>query len=268
MKSGYQFCNNCGKNGHIFQQCINPIISNGVVACRKKISNNEWQFLTICRKNTLGYIDFLRGKYPLYNRQYIQDLINEMSIEEKRNICDKTFPILWDRLWGDYVGLQYRGEEKNSKEKFNQIKKGIAVTKDDKYDLVGLVNSSTTNWSEPEWGFPKGRRNHGENDMNCGLREWEEETGISKHSLLLIKNVSPFNEVFIGSNYKSYMSRYFLALIKDGNVNINNYQSSEVSDMQWLTLEECKNKFRPYNPEKLEIIKNINNVLNKYSLIS
>ena len=35
MKSGYQFCNNCGKNGHIFQQCIHPIISNGIIACRK-----------------------------------------------------------------------------------------------------------------------------------------------------------------------------------------------------------------------------------------
>ena len=48
--------------------------------------------------------------------------------------------------------------------------------------------------------------------MDC--REWEEETGISKHDLMIIKNILPYNEVFIGSNYKSYLHRYFLALVK------------------------------------------------------
>ena len=49
---------------------------------------------------------------------------------------------------------------------------------------------------------------------------------------------------------------------------LDNYQTTEVSDMQWLTWEECQLKFRPYNPEKSELINNINKVLNKYSLIS
>ena len=28
----YQYCNNCGKQGHIFQNCKKPIISSGIVA--------------------------------------------------------------------------------------------------------------------------------------------------------------------------------------------------------------------------------------------
>ena len=252
MNTKYQFCNNCGKNGHIFQHCLQPIISNGIITCRKN-RNEKWEFLTICRKNTLGYIDFLRGKYPLYNSCYIQDLINEMTIKEKQYLLTKSFTELWTDLWGDYVGLQYRGEEKSSKDKFIQIKKGIVISKEEKYDLNTLIKSSETDWKEPEWGFPKGRRNYGENDIGCGLREWEEETGISKHELLLIKNIIPFNEVFIGSNYKSYLHRYFLALIKNPNVDINKYQTTEVSNMEWLTYEECEKKFRPYNPEKNEI---------------
>ena len=166
MKSGtYQFCNNCGKSGHIFQQCLQPIISNGIIACRKN-GLGKWEFLTICRKNTLGYIDFLRGKYPLYNKDYIQDLINEMTLTEKENILNKTFAELWSNLWGDYVGLQYRGEEKNSKDKFLQIKKGIVISNNEAYDLSIIVRESNTTWEEPEWGFPKGRRNYGENDIN------------------------------------------------------------------------------------------------------
>ena len=267
MNTKYNFCNNCGKNGHTFQQCIQPIMSNGIIACRKN-KLDEWEFLTICRKNTLGYIDFIRGKWPLYNKRYIQDLINEMTIEEKNNIIKKTFDELWTNLWGEYIGLQYRGEEKSSKDKFIQIKKGIVISNDEKYDLVSLIHSSNTCWEEPEWGFPKGRRNYGENDLNCGFREWEEETGISKHELVIIKNIQPYNEVFIGSNYKSYLHRYFLALVKNPDIMLDNYQVTEVSDMKWLTWEECQNKFRPYNPEKSELIKNINKVLNKYSLIS
>jgi len=38
--------------------------------------------------------------------------------------------------------------------------------------------------------------------------------------------------------------------------------------MKWLTIDECLNLIRPYNLEKIELIKNINKVLNKYSLIS
>jgi 8-oxo-dGTP pyrophosphatase MutT (NUDIX family) len=242
-------------------------MSNGIIACKKN-KLDKWEFLTICRKNTLGYIDFIRGKWPLYNKRYIQDLINEMTIEEKNNIIEKTFDELWTNLWGEYIGLQYRGEEKSSKDKFIQIKKGIVISNDEKYDLVSLIHSSNTCWEEPEWGFPKGRRNYGENDLNCGFREWEEETGISKHELVIIKNIQPYNEVFIGSNYKSYLHRYFIALVKNPDIMLDNYQVTEVSDMKWLTWEECQNKFRPYNLEKSELIKNINKVLNKYSLIS
>ena len=46
-------------------------------------------------------------------------------------------------------------------------------------DIINYINSSTTKWVEPEWGFPKGRRNPGERDIACGTREFIEETGYS-----------------------------------------------------------------------------------------
>ena len=98
MNVKYNFCNNCGKSGHTFQKCVQPIMSNGIIACQKNKSD-KWEFLTICRKNTLGYIDFIRGKWPLYNKSYIQDLINEMTLDEKQNLMDKSFNDLWVNLW-------------------------------------------------------------------------------------------------------------------------------------------------------------------------
>ena len=156
----------------------------------------------ICRKDSLGYIDFLRGKYPLYNKQYILTLINEMTLQEKNNIREEHFDILWKKLWGDFVGLQYRGEEKNAKDKFLQIIRGIKICNTEGYNLESLIKESDTAWTTPEWGFPKGRRNYQESDLSCGLREFEEETGYDKNTVCIVKNLLPFEELFVGSNLK------------------------------------------------------------------
>ena len=109
----YQFCNNCGKMGHVFHACKKPITSSGI-ACFKKDMQGNLEYLLICRKDTLGYVDFIRGKYPLYNVTYIQNLINEMTIEEKNKILTREFKYLWNELWGNFSGQQYTCEEKNS----------------------------------------------------------------------------------------------------------------------------------------------------------
>ena len=115
----YYFCNNCGKQGHVFGHCKLPITSVGIVAFRR--IDKDIRYLLICRKDSLGFIEFLRGKYPLYNSDYIQTLINEMTVQEKTKLMTKSFEELWRCLWGDYIGLQYRGEERHAKEKFTQI---------------------------------------------------------------------------------------------------------------------------------------------------
>ena len=55
-----QFCNNCGKQGHLFNHCKIPITSIGII-CFNKTENMKNKFLMICRKDSIGYIEFLRG---------------------------------------------------------------------------------------------------------------------------------------------------------------------------------------------------------------
>jgi len=38
MKS-YQFCNNCGKNGHLYHCCKKPITSSGIIGFKKDKQN-------------------------------------------------------------------------------------------------------------------------------------------------------------------------------------------------------------------------------------
>ena len=262
----YNFCNNCSNQGHLFNQCKMPITSIGIVAFKKEQTNLK--YLMICRKDSLGYIEFLRGKYPLYNKEYIQTLIDEMTVTEKENIISNNFEELWKSLWGDFIGIQYRSEEKHAKDKFTQIQRGIQIYSEGNYDLTSLVKESKTQWTTPEWGFPKGRRNYQETDITCAYREFNEETGYMKEDLDMITNIQPFEEIFIGSNYKSYKNKYYVAkLISGGDVSTS-FQKSEVSDMRWLTLDKCLSIIRPYNLEKIQLIKDINNVLERYRLIS
>ena len=94
----------------------------------------------------------------------LQNIINEMTIQEKANLLTKDFKELWKDLWGDYYGVQYKTEEKNAHDKFYQIKEGIHLFDDNFFNLEQLIQNSNTSWTEPEWGFPKGRRNYNEND--------------------------------------------------------------------------------------------------------
>jgi len=264
--STYDFCNNCGKTGHLYHQCKKPITSTGIVLFRKNKTKNCFEYLMICRKDTLGYVDFLRGKYPIYNKIFIKNLINEMTINEKEKISNTPFNILWKELWGERVTMQYKNEEKMSEDKFNLLKLGINC-KDYSFNLKELMDWSSTTWEEPEWGYPKGRRNHLENDLNCAVREFEEETGISRYNIDIIKNILPIEEIFTGSNLKSYKHKYYLANIKNDKIDTCNYQKSEVSNMKWFSLEKSKNIIRPYNYERIELIEQVDKILHKYSLI-
>jgi 8-oxo-dGTP pyrophosphatase MutT (NUDIX family) len=145
------------------------------------------------------------------------------------------------------------------------LKAGIQIN-EELMTIDTLINSSTTNWKETEWEFPKGRRNFLEKDLDCALREFEEETGYSRNKLKVVENLMPFEEIFIGSNHKSYKHKYFLAFMEDNVDLLENFQLTEVSKLDWKTLEECLESIRPYNLEKKQLILNINNVLQEYRL--
>lgn len=49
-------------------------------------------------------------------------------------------------------------------------------------------------------------------------------------------------------------------------ISLYNYQQSEVSKIEWKSLDECLESIRPYNLEKKQLIININKVLQEYRI--
>ena len=269
------FCNNCGKNGHLMHACKHPITSNGIIVF--KDSDEGPAYLMIRRKDTVGFVEFIRGKYPVYNRAYLQRLVDEMTLDEKRRLQTQTFSELWTNVWGEYLNTKYQTEETVSGERFNLLKKGVKINRGNgNYDYItldDLIENSATRWSEPEWGFPKGRRNYQEKDMDCALREFSEETGYDSSKLVVMQNIIPYEEIFMGSNVKTYKHKYYVAyfpLTQNAAASFSispKFQKTEVSKMEWFSFEECVRHIRPYNLEKLNILRNLNDALKEYEIV-
>jgi ADP-ribose pyrophosphatase YjhB (NUDIX family) len=246
-------CNNCGVTGHVFYNCKRPIMSFGIVCYR--IYNGNLQFLMIRRKDSLGYVELLRGKLNTNNDFHLSNIISEMTIEEINNIKQYSYSTLWDKLWNK----KNEKVDKRNEEKFNHLK----------FKKQHLLDLFSQGWIEPEWGFPKGRRNNRENDFDCAIREFEEETGFSRNKLDIIKNMGYFEEVFTGSNMKSYKHKYYICKMNVQDSFARNFQKSEIGDMQWFTYEECMSKIRSYNVEKKIMLTNIYNIIqNSHELYS
>ena len=73
-------CQNCGNKGHHIRNCINPITSLGIVLYKK--CKEGFKYLLVRRKNTIGFVEFIRGKYAINDTSYLQQLFNVMTENE------------------------------------------------------------------------------------------------------------------------------------------------------------------------------------------
>lgn len=287
-----QHCNNCGRFGHINKACKEPITSIGIICVRiddeqtrrlvrerlfklEKASipklnslnnriiprmedyNDKIRFLMIKRKHSLGFLEFIRGRYEIDDYQKIIKLFEHMSHEEIDIIKMRDFDFIWNQVWGRTAHLKiYEEEYKKSREKFNSIK-----FKNELHNVIGLdffTNNITPKWKQGEWGFPKGRRSYHEKNVSCAIREFQEETGYTNDDCTLFENVLPTREIFRGTNGVEYKHIYYLALLND-NIEIPKIaaDNNEVGDIQWYTYSEGAKVIRSYHTEKKQVLNDV-----------
>jgi 8-oxo-dGTP pyrophosphatase MutT (NUDIX family) len=243
-------CSNCGRPGHFFRECTEPITSLGIVAFRRPPGTTGPQFLFVRRRVSIGYIEIMRGKYELRDTAGIQALVDQATVSERQQLLTRPFPDLWRELWNGAATRRYLAEFEQAKAKFETLRA--------RGGLAAAVAASTTTWSEPEWGFPKGRRSSSESEMTCALRETWEEAGVRRTDLRIVDPTAPLLEEYTGSNGIQYRHRYWLAEAP-GTLEVsvdptNLDQIREISDVRWCTLEEGRALIRDYNREKRAVL--------------
>ncbi len=243
-------CVNCKKAGHTFRDCKEPTTSYGIAAIRFA---PEPQYLLIRRRDSLGYVDFLRGKYTMSQSGYIKTLLESMTREELNRLISTPFDELWTSLWNSQNTRQFRLEYESAKRIFESFRAtGDIAGK----VLSRYISEVTTNWTEPEWGFPKGRRSPHETELACAIREFGEETGIPTKDLRIRTTLPPEKEEYRGTNNINYRHVYYIAdCDTDAAVNLSNrVQTREVGDIGWFPFEEAYLKIRETNPEKRAVL--------------
>lgn len=269
-------CANCGCMGHIYKNCNHPIISYGII-CYKLMYDEDLngiypKYLMVQRKDSLHYVEFIRGKYNIKAKTYIMDMFSLMTNEERNGIATQSFEKLWQTLWCKNISDENKSFSKEYKEaldKFNLLKKGYYVrNKDDIsfFNIDFIIKHTQSKYNETEWGFPKGRRNINEEDISCALREFREEAGISSKSIQLSTHIKPLEEVFSGSNKVRYKHVYYIAKMHEEKENIsidplNKQQCKEIRNIQWFSYTEAQSKIRDTNIERKELLRRLNQVI-------
>ena len=118
-KKNYIQCINCNKKGHTCKQCNQPTTSHGIIAF--KIDNNIPYYLMICRRNTIHYVEFIRGKYEIYNTTYLNSMFKGMTREERDKILLGDFDDLWNSFWLNKRQDKYNKEYNISKIKYGEL---------------------------------------------------------------------------------------------------------------------------------------------------
>lgn len=325
-------CINCGKKGHEFKMCQEPITSYGIInfdiidkinenlviedkfSIKKNINyriiskkypnikctftdakfnninlyklNNynipfesdedlfkfsyykeKISFMMVSRRHSLGFTEFVRGRYDVTNAKTIINLFEQMYHYEikfiKKNKYDDILYYFLNRN-GDsketflkYIyDSKYSNEYNQAKIKFNLLLNAESQENEIPLKLEFYTKYIKPKWNYPEWGFPKGRREkNAEENIECACREFEEETGYNKNDYQLLNKVEPIEEKLVGTNGVVYKHIYYLSVNnKNRDCRATNYDTHEIGEIKWFTYEEAMKNIRPYHHEKKKIL--------------
>lgn len=258
---GSIICTNCGQAGHVTKHCTLPITSYGVILFRPGP-----QILLIRRRDSISFVEIMRGKYKVADTDYVKCLLLGMTADEQQRILHTPFDALWEELWGPPLDSRhlYRSERESSRAKLEQLRNG-GQGQPPLRDLIAEVGSQ---WTTPEWGFPKGRRDPHESEYACAMRELWEETGFKESDFQIIKNLDPLTEQFRGSNGVQYCHKYYIGRVLPAAAQrelvITPEMKQEVGEIRWVTEEEGLACIRPENPEKRELLRDVGRLLRTY----
>lgn len=332
-----KLCANCGRHGHEFRSCSEPITSFGIInikiindinesllikdkfstkknvlykiISRKypeikclisdniKLSENQPEFYKldnksipfdneehlhkffyyknkilfqmVSRRFSLGFIEFIRGKYDVSDAKTIINLFEQMYEDEikyiKKNPYDNILYYFLNRnnetkevvLNKIYEG-KYSSEYCEAKIKFNILSGKNTDDMNIPWNLSFYTKYIKPKWKKHEWGFPKGRRDKkAEENISCARREFEEETGHKKNDYYVLNKIEPIEEKLIGTNGVNYKHIYYLSMSENSENFINDYDMYEIGDIKWFTYDEAISYIRPYHTEKKKILTRI-----------
>ena len=224
------------------------------------------KFMMISRKYSLGFIEFIRGKYNIYDIAQIIKLFRQMYPDEieiikQKNYDDILYYYLGNNAQTRQTFLENIYEGSHSKEyceakvKFQKLAAVNAADVDLVLGLDYYANNIAPYSTNVEWGFPKGRRNNNqESNVECAAREFCEETGYDSTEFQILDNISAITERMQGTNKTMYHHMYYAAIDHANVNNQHNVDAQEIGRSAWFTYDSAIKNMRPYHIQKKHLL--------------
>jgi 8-oxo-dGTP pyrophosphatase MutT (NUDIX family) len=205
---------------------MKTVQSYGVACVRKR---KEYEILMIKRRCTYAFSLFVVGGYnSLFEAQ---NLANQMTMAEKNIILHGDFGIAYFHAFG------CRRDALKDKRHYDRLEKIFYSHNTDRLNGI-LKNSSYGNLN---WEFPKGRKEASENDIVAAMREFEEETGITKYNILW--NAKPYFVSFTDGGIK-YKYSIYTAISSDEPLFDPAVKNCEISEISWVPASSATHLLR------------------------
>lgn len=213
------------------------------------VYKSQPMFLLTRRRDTFSYECILRG---MYTPELLLEYVSNTTADERRRLLQYDFDNLWKDLWVSTRRRLYRTEMKKAGECWKS-----------NVDLIRKLVRECAEEGKDLWDFAKGRRFIEENIYQCALREFEEETGLSRNLIKIVDEAGSYEDNYQGTDHKMYRSIYFLGYISNGmalKFHYTNcpyqmrdpYISDEVMEMKWMDYKTALEMIIPSRKALLE----------------
>jgi 8-oxo-dGTP pyrophosphatase MutT (NUDIX family) len=225
-------------------ECVNDDAKKLFIEYKEKL-----KFLLISKKYSYGFTDIISGHYNLNSKSGINNLIKQLTPMEIEKIKNDDF----DDMWNEFYKLKNINYDM-SRKKFIYFRNNLI---ENKYNLTNKYNN-------PDWEFPKGKKNiEEEDDIQCAIREFKEETKLKNKDFKIYKNIEPLIEHFKGTDEKFYKYVYYIALLKKDTIIDIMKNRIEVSEIGLYDYDNAITKIRKYYKNRLQILYSVfTNIVN------
>lgn len=255
------------KNNYHDTKAYTAGIPGSIFTDKKKLERyvkykDKIMFMMVSRKFSLGFVDFVRGKYNVYDTDGIKHLFEQMYPHEIAYIRNYSY----DDLLYMFLNIKNQTKEEFISKIYEGYHSGdycdakvkhelLATSPDVPLSLHFYVRYTKPHWHTPEWGFPKGKRNlKFETDINCACREFEEETGYGQIDYHILDKVEPFKEYLIGTNGHKYRHIYYVSVDNTSGSIKSDFDTFEIGEIKWFTFAEAIRAIRPYHVGKKQVL--------------
>jgi 8-oxo-dGTP pyrophosphatase MutT (NUDIX family) len=206
-----------------------------------------------------------------------------MLPKEIKKISSLSFAELWDDMWSNIVDnnndpgeskKNYTGDFIIAQKKFTKIKNATSIH--GIFPLDWYLDKVKPLHTYNEWGFPKGRRNFRESNLDCAVREFCEETSLNKEDFVILDKIVPIEENFIGTDGAEYKYVYYVAGLINNSAKLDIKKLNdmgEIGDIGWFTYDNAYSIIRSYHTSRMHILTNIysyvmNTIINNKNIVN